>query len=170
MSKDYRMKTIRLGGFPGGERNLLINNDATSMISPPTDADSWLGAPQRRAEIERTAAAKYEREVVNQTGVTLVCFFAGNFSLCARFLPLVEEVSRSWNPPLNFVAIDVNQNEPLATLQHVWNVPHLQLYRDGEELCRHDGVLSRTALRQWIGSALGVTVHETESRSWWKFW
>ncbi|HNG89017.1 MAG TPA: thioredoxin family protein, partial [Saprospiraceae bacterium] len=51
---------------------------------------------------------------------------------------------------VRIVKIDVDQNTDLAVKMKVMGVPTLMLYRNGKELWRQAGVVSKSALKEVI--------------------
>lgn len=65
-------------------------------------------------------------------------------------MPVLDELKAELGDRVRIVKIDVDKNTDLAVQMKVMGVPTFMLYRNGQELWRQPGVLTKTALRQVI--------------------
>lgn len=65
-------------------------------------------------------------------------------------LPVLDELESEFGERLIIHKIDIDQHLDLAVQQKVMGVPTFVLYKNGRELWRRPGVLTKTALRQII--------------------
>ncbi len=82
----------------------------------------------------------------------LYYFSASYCAPCRQFLPVVEKVCEQTGVEL--VKVDAENDTETAFAYHIRGVPTL-VFVDGEEIGRHQGVMSESGLRGLIGS-LGI--------------
>ncbi len=86
------------------------------------------------------------QEVINQTPVTLVEFFATWCPHCAKMAPIVDQIRELLAGRVNIHQFDIDKNEELADDQNVQGVPTFILYVDGREVWRHSGEIEANDL------------------------
>jgi len=72
-------------------------------------------------------------------------------------MPMLDEVQAELGDLLHLEKINVDEQTPLAVQQRVMGVPTLILFRQGKELWRHAGDISKAALLQAIREAQQAT-------------
>ena len=85
---------------------------------------------------------KYE-EIIKQ-GVVLFDFYATWCGPCKMFGPVFEEVSNESN--INFVKVDVDKENDIARRYGVMTIPTVILLKNGEEVKRNIGYMSKEEL------------------------
>lgn len=81
---------------------------------------------------------------------TLVKFSAEWCAPCQSMKPIVENIKSSQNSKVNFVDIDVDQSEELANQYHVQTVPTFIIFKQGEAMWRHSGVIAERELKAML--------------------
>ena len=74
----------------------------------------------------------------------VVDFYATWCGPCKMFGPVFEEVSNEFN--INFVKINVDDNADIARRYGVMTIPTIILFRNGEEVKRNIGYMSKEEL------------------------
>lgn len=72
---------------------------------------------------------------------------------CKAMMPLLDELEAEFDTRVRIVRIDVDEALDLAVRLKVMGVPTFMLYKNGQELWRQPGALSRAELRQVLESA-----------------
>lgn len=63
---------------------------------------------------------------------------------CKMFFPVVEEVTRAMSIPLQ--KVDAEKNRDLATMHQISGVPCMMVFKDGDLVFRHTGMLPKSQL------------------------
>ena len=94
-------------------------------------------------------AETFEEQVIKSEKPVLVDFYAVWCGPCQMLAPVIEELENSRDDFLA-VKIDVDQEPALAQRFSITAVPTLLLFRNGENVKRASGFLSKEALEQFI--------------------
>ncbi|HMX38880.1 MAG TPA: thioredoxin [Saprospiraceae bacterium] len=88
--------------------------------------------------------------LVNSDTPVLIDFWATWCGPCRAMMPILDDLKADLGNRVRIVKIDVDQNTDLAVKMKVMGVPTLMLYRNGKELWRQAGVVSKSALKEVI--------------------
>ncbi len=88
-------------------------------------------------------------ESLTKEGYVLVDFFANWCGPCKMLGPILEELSNQ-RDDVKIVKIDIDENEETPRKFGVMSIPTLILFKDGKEVSKQVGLLSKTDLINWI--------------------
>ncbi|MDE6192115.1 MAG: thioredoxin family protein [Muribaculum sp.] len=91
-------------------------------------------------------------EVIKQTPVVLVEFYATWCPHCRKMIPVVEQVKELLDGSAAVVQFDIDDNKNLAHEAEVDVIPTFIIYRGGKEQWRHSGEIDGNALLAKIQS------------------
>lgn len=80
----------------------------------------------------------------------LVDFNATWCGPCRMMEPILEEVSEK-NKEYDFLSVDVDQNNTLASTYGIMSIPCLVVIKDGKEVKRNVGFISKEELEEFLG-------------------
>jgi thioredoxin 1 len=72
---------------------------------------------------------------------------------CRAMLPVLDELETELGDRVRIVKIDVDEYTDLAVQLQVMGVPTFMLYRDGKEVWRQAGVMTKAALKYVVEAA-----------------
>lgn len=84
----------------------------------------------------------FETEVLKSDKPVLADFNAGWCGPCKAMKPVLEELAAA-TPGVKFVSIDIDDQDELSDDYDVASIPCLVLFKGGEEVKRHVGLVSR---------------------------
>ncbi len=83
------------------------------------------------------------QDLVNKDNPVLVDFFATWCGPCQTLGPILKQVKDELADGVTIIKVDVDKNQPLATQFQVRGVPTMILFKDGKQVWRQSGVLSK---------------------------
>ena len=92
----------------------------------------------------------FQEEVINYKGKVLVDFNAEWCGPCKMMRPVLDKYAEE-HDNVKIVSINVDNNNELARKYNVFSIPCLVVMKDGKELERSVGLISRTELEVLIG-------------------
>lgn len=92
-------------------------------------------------------------ELVNSETPVLLDFSATWCGPCRAMRPVLDEIREEFGERVRVQEIDVDEYTDLAVHMKVMGVPTFMLYRNGRELWRQPGVLTKEALKKVIESS-----------------
>lgn len=84
-------------------------------------------------------------------GKVLVDFFANWCGPCKMLSPILEELSEE-RSEFKIIKINVDECESLARQFGVMSIPTLILFKDGKEIDKKVGFMSKDDLSEWINN------------------
>lgn len=115
--------------FIFGNDNLFGNNDIVS------DKDS---------PIATLTSSSYDKEIA--AGLVLVDFWAPWCGPCRRMAPMLEEVAKEYKESVKIGKLNVDNYKKFALDKGVEVLPTIIVYKDGKELTRIKGLVSKEDL------------------------
>lgn len=89
---------------------------------------------------------KFE-ELIQSPNLVLVDFFAEWCAPCKAMKPILEDVKREVGDKARIVKINIDAHEELATKYRIQAVPTFMLFRNGELIWRHSGMIQGKELK-----------------------
>lgn len=90
------------------------------------------------------------KEILNGDKPVLVDFFATWCGPCKAMTPVIEDLGKEIQGVARVLKIDVDKNEPLAAQYQIRTVPTFILFKKGEPVWRHSGMIDKAGLLEQI--------------------
>ena len=104
--------------------------------------------------VREVSDRSFADEVLKAGRPVLVDFSAGWCGPCQALAPVLEAVAGDEADRLTVVKLDVDANPETATRYGVRGLPTLLLFKDGQPVASHVGLLPKVRLKGWIDNAL----------------
>ena len=88
----------------------------------------------------------FSQEVLSNSGVTVVDFFANWCGPCRKLAPLLEEVETELGAKVKFAKINTDENLDMAREYQVSGLPTLMVFKNGEAVERMVGLMPKSSI------------------------
>ena len=93
----------------------------------------------------------FEKEVLKTKGKVFVDFYATWCGPCKMVGPFIEELSEEIDD-VKFVSIDTDEEDELSEEYGIISIPTILLFKNGKEIKRHVGIITKEELEEFIRS------------------
>jgi len=100
-------------------------------------------------EIMKVTSSNFEEEVLNSDKTVLIDFYADWCGPCKMFSPVVEAVATE-NEDIKVVKVNVDDAQDLAIQYQVMSIPTTVVIKDGKEVNRAVGMMSKSDLIEMV--------------------
>ncbi|MDG1398356.1 MAG: thioredoxin [Polaribacter sp.] len=91
-------------------------------------------------------------DIINKDKPVLVDFFATWCGPCQTMTPILKEVKEDLGDNVKIIKIDVDKNKALATKFQVRGVPTFMIFKNGKQVWRQAGLITKNELKQKISN------------------
>jgi thioredoxin 1 len=84
--------------------------------------------------------------IINDTRSVIVDFHATWCAPCKMQSPILKELASELGDRVKVIKIDVDQNNAIASRFQIQGVPTLIIFKEGKQLWRHSGLISKQEL------------------------
>ena len=96
----------------------------------------------------------FETDVLKAPGPVLVDFWADWCGPCKAIAPALEEIGAEYAGKLTVAKVNIDENPVTPNTYAVRGIPTLILFKDGKPVSTKVGAAPKSALKQWVESAL----------------
>ena len=96
----------------------------------------------------------WETDVMSSSKPVFVDFWAEWCGPCRMVGPVVEELSGEYDDKVDFVKVNVDEANELASKYNVFSIPTLAIFNKGEIIAQQVGAASKEAYKNMIERAL----------------
>ena len=101
-----------------------------------------------------SSTEQFEKEVLKSPNPVFVDFWAEWCGPCRMVSPVVEELSQEYGDKVDFVKINVDDNNDLAQKFNVFSIPTLAVFKDGQVILQKVGSGTKESFKTMIDSSL----------------
>ncbi len=98
--------------------------------------------------------SEFEAQVVQSDVPVVVDFWAEWCGPCKQIGPSLEELSDEYSGAVKIAKVNVDENQEWAAKLGVRGIPALFIFKDGEVVANKPGAAPKSALKDWIDSAI----------------
>lgn len=96
----------------------------------------------------------FDTDVLKAEGPVLVDFWADWCGPCKAIAPALEEIGAEYAGKLTVAKVNIDENPVTPNNYAVRGIPTLILFKDGQPVSTKVGAAPKSALKQWVESAL----------------
>lgn len=93
---------------------------------------------------------QWQHEVIDSETPVFVDFWAEWCGPCRMVSPAVEELSKEYDSKVDFVKVNVDQNNELASKYNVFGIPTLSIFKNGKVIAQTVGAISKDKIKDFI--------------------
>ena len=97
----------------------------------------------------KITSENFEKEVLQSDKIVLVDFYADWCGPCKMLSPVVDSVANE-NADIKIVKVNVDNAQDLAIKYQVMSIPTLVVIKNGQEINRSVGVVSKSEIEEMV--------------------
>lgn len=135
-----------------GIKVLLDNQDKNfvqSQINTQNSINNETEQNNIKENVLEVNSENFEVEVLNSDRTVLIDFYADWCGPCKVLSPIINELANE-NDSVKFVKINIDEEQIIANKYGVMSIPTLVVIKDGEELNRSVGIISKTEITDMV--------------------
>jgi len=101
---------------------------------------------------------QFDDEVLNSSKPVFVDFWAEWCGPCRAVSPAVEEVSKEYEGKVNFVKVNVDENNELTSRYNIYSIPTLAIFQNGKVIAQTAGAASKDKIIAYIDKNIRTEV------------
>jgi len=94
-------------------------------------------------------------DVLESQRPVLVDFCAQWCGPCRIVAPVLEEISTSYKDKIDFVKVNVDQNNELSSRYNVFSIPTIAIFNKGQIVARQVGAFPKESYKKMIEQTIG---------------
>jgi thioredoxin 1 len=93
-------------------------------------------------------------QFINSNKLVLVDFHAQWCAPCKQMAPIIDQLSKDYSDKVKIEKIDVEANRAIAEANQIQSIPGFILYKNGQQVWLHKGMISHADLSQVLNQHL----------------
>ena len=94
--------------------------------------------------------ANFEDSAIKSKGIAVVDFWAEWCGPCRMVTPIIEKLAGEYTDGVTIGKLNVDDNSEVSARYAIRSIPTILIFKDGEVVDRHVGMISKAALQQKI--------------------
>jgi thioredoxin len=99
--------------------------------------------------------ASWEKEVLNDSGLVMIDFWAVWCGPCRIIAPTVEELAKEYSGKLKVCKLNTDENPEIASRYKIMGIPTLMFFKGGQKVDQIVGAVPKPQLKAKIDAILG---------------
>ena len=104
--------------------------------------------------ISEVDSKNFDQEVLKSKTPVVIDFWAAWCVPCRLFTPTIEDVSKDYDKKVNFMKMNVDENESVASEYSIMSIPTVLMFEKGEVKAMSVGAIPKSDLKKWIDNNL----------------
>jgi len=149
------MKVFRLWcGWPVGLGLVVLQLLLGGCGSGDAQSVDASDVSRRDTHSVRVSEASFDREVLAESGVVVVDFWAPWCGPCKMIAPTLEKLAGEYSGRIKVCKVNTDQNRQLAANYKISGIPALLVFRGGKLIDSKSGAMREDDYRQWFNQLL----------------
>ena len=106
------------------------------------------------ARMVEVSVANFRQEVLSESGVVVVDFWAPWCGPCRVINPILHRLSGEFNGRIKVCKVNTDQNQKLATEYQIRGIPALLMFKNGTLIDSKVGAMGENDYRKWFNQFL----------------
>jgi thioredoxin 1 len=106
--------------------------------------------------ILEVTAASWEQEVLNESGLVLIDFWAVWCGPCRMIAPTVEELAKEYAGKVKVVKLNTDENPEIASRYKIMGIPTLMFFKSGQKIDQIVGAVPKPQLKAKLESLINA--------------
>lgn len=102
----------------------------------------------------QTTDGNFKKDVLESEVPVIVDFWAEWCGPCRMIAPVLEEVATEMNGKIKILKLNIDENPAMPAQLGVRSIPTLALFKNGQAISTKVGLLSKSKIIEWVGTAL----------------
>ncbi len=99
-------------------------------------------------------SASWDQEVINNTGLVLVDFWAPWCGPCKMLAPTIEKLAKKYTGKAKIGKLNTDENPDIASKYKIMGIPTVMFFKNGQTVDQVVGAVSKSQLKSKIDSLL----------------
>ncbi len=106
--------------------------------------------------ILEVTTASWEKEVLNDSGLVLIDFWAVWCGPCRMIAPTVEELAKEYAGKVKVVKLNTDENPEIASRYKIMGIPTLMFFKGGQKVDQIVGAVPKPQLKAKLESLINA--------------